>query len=164
MTPISKVSRGLFFLSAYVCLPMILVLIGVDVTLRYVFNAPLVWAQEASTITLFMAIILALPESWRRDVHIRADFLTTMMRPGLNNALARLVWLILLGVSVLIVIQCWSDIELMILFNERSTDLGLPLHWFRGALGVVGAVCAVLAGWKLLWPRPSGDPVRGDAL
>ena len=43
MTFLSYVSRALFFCSAYVCLPMILGLIGVDVTLRYVFNAPLIW-------------------------------------------------------------------------------------------------------------------------
>ena len=142
---------------------MILVLIGVDVTLRYVFNAPLIWAQEASTMALFMAIILALPESWRRNVHIRADFLTAMMRPGLNAALARLVWLMLLVVSVLIAIQCWRDIDLMILFNERSTDLDLPLSWFRAALGAVAAVCAALAAWKLFSSRPTENPMEGEA-
>ncbi|MGF6861192.1 TRAP-type C4-dicarboxylate transport system permease small subunit [Rhodobacteraceae bacterium MBR-64] len=163
MTFLSYVSRGLFMLSAYIFLPIILVLIGVDVTLRYVFNAPLIWAQEASTMALFMAIILALPESWRRNFHIRADFLTAMMRPGLNMALARLVWLLLLAVSVLIAVQCWRDIDLMILFNERSTDLDLPLSWFRAALGVVAAVCAALAAWKLLSPRPDDSPIQGEA-
>ena len=163
MTFLSFVSRGLFILSAYICLPLILVLIGVDVTLRYVFNAPLIWAQEASTMALFMAIILALPESWRRNVHIRADFLTAMMRPGLNAALARLVWLMLLVVSVLIAIQCWRDIDLMILFNERSTDLDLPLSWFRAALGAVASVCAALAAWKLFSSRPTENPMEGEA-
>lgn len=163
MTFLSYLSRGLFMLSAYVCLPLILVLIGVDVTLRYVFNAPLIWAQEASTMTLFLAIILAMPESWRRNVHIRADFLTTMIRPGLNNAIARLAWLMLLVVSVLIAIQCWRDIDLMILFNERSTDLDLPLSWFRAALGAVAAVCAALAVWKLFSSRPTETPMEGEA-
>lgn len=164
MTFLSYVSRALFFCSAYVCLPMILGLIGVDVTLRYVFNAPLIWAQEASTMALFMAIILALPESWRRNVHIRADFLTAMMRPGLNRALARLVWLMLLVVSVMIAIQCWRDIDLMMMFNERSTDLDLPLSWFRAALAVVALVCAALAAGKLLSRRAEDSPVGGEAL
>ncbi|MCD1624644.1 TRAP transporter small permease subunit [Seohaeicola saemankumensis] len=164
MTFLSYVSRALFFCSAYVCLPMILGLIGVDVTLRYVFNAPLIWAQEASTMALFMAIILALPESWRRNVHIRADFLTAMMRPSLNRALARLVWLMLLVVSVLIAVQCWRDIDLMMLFNERSTDLDLPLSWFRAALAVVALVCAALAAGKLLSRRAEDSPVGGEAL
>lgn len=164
MTILSYVSRGLFILSAYICLPMILVLIGVDVTLRYVFNAPLIWAQEASTMALFMAIILALPESWRGNVHIRADFLTAMMKPRMNMALARLAWLLLLIVSVLIAIQCWRDIDLMIVFNERSTDLDLPLSWFRGALGGVAVVCAILALWKLVSPGGIDKAMQGETL
>jgi len=114
--------------------------------------------------TLFLAIILAMPESWRRNVHIRADFLTTMVRPGLNNAIARLVWLMLLVVSVLIAIQCWRDIDLMILFNERSTDLDLPLGWFRATLGAVAVVCVALATWNLLSSRPTDGNTQGEAL
>lgn len=162
MAFLSFASRGLFILSAYICLPLILVVIGIDVTLRYVFNAPLIWAQEASTLALFMAIILAIPESWRRNVHIRADFLTSLMRPGPNEALARLAWLMLLGVCVLIAFQCFRDIDLMILFNEKSTDLGLPLSWFRAALGIVSAFCAVMAAWKLVSRGRINSPIPGE--
>lgn len=152
MAFLTLVSKGLFALAAYICLPLILVLIGIDVTLRYVFNVPLIWAQEASTMALFMAIILAIPESWRRNVHIRADFLTALMGSRLNDALCRIVWLMFGTICVLITVQCYRDIELMTLFNERSTDLDLPLSWFRATLGFVSAFCAILSAWKTFTP------------
>lgn len=162
MSPMILVSRALFALSAFVCLPAILGLIGVDVVRRYFFNAPMVWAQEAATLLLFLALVLALPESWRRNVHIRADFLTSVMQPWQNALLARLTWLALLVVSVLIAVQCWQDIELMTLFNEQSSDLGLPLTWFRGVLGSVAAVCALLALWRLFSRQPAGGDGGGE--
>ncbi|UUP20083.1 TRAP transporter small permease [Nitratireductor thuwali] len=157
MRILTFVSRGLFALSAYVCLPAILVLVGIDVVRRYFFHDPLIWAQEAATLTLFLAIVLALPESWRRNVHIKADFLTAIISRGLSDLLARAVWLMLLGVSVLIAIQCWRDIGLMTVFNERSTDLELPLSWFRAVLGVVAVVSGLLALSKLVSREPAGQ-------
>lgn len=163
MLILSGLSRALFALSALVCLPTILILIGCDVVLRYFFNAPLIWAQEAATLALFLAIVLALPESWRRDAHIKADFLTTTMSRGLNNALARLGWLLLIGVSVLIAVQCWRDIELMLVFNERSTDLDLPLTWFRAVLAVSALATGLVAFARLVSRNPSTPP-EGDLL
>tara|TARA_R110002072_G_scaffold214288_1_gene371366 strand:- start:206 stop:697 length:492 start_codon:yes stop_codon:yes gene_type:complete len=152
---LNLLSRGLFAVSAYGCLPAILMLIGIDVVRRYFFNAPLIWAQEGATLLLFLAIVLALPESWRRGVHIKADFLTGLMGRVLNDVLARIVWLLVFGTSVLIAVQCWRDIDLMILFNERSTDLDLPLTWFRAVLGGVSIVAAVLALVKMLSRKPA---------
>tara|TARA_R110002072_G_scaffold144844_1_gene290913 strand:- start:76 stop:567 length:492 start_codon:yes stop_codon:yes gene_type:complete len=152
---LTLLSRGLFALSAYLCLPAILVLIGIDVVRRYFFNAPLIWAQEGATLLLFLAIALAMPESWRRGIHIKADFLTALMGRTLNDMLARSVWLLVMVVSVLIAVQCWRDIDLMILFNERSTDLDLPLTWFRAVLGGVSVVSTVLALVMLVSRKPN---------
>lgn len=163
MSTLSLLSRGLFALSAYVCMPAILALIGTDVVRRYLFNVPIVWSQEAATLALFLVIVLALPESWRRNVHIKADFLNAVMRPWLNALLARLTWLILTVVSALIVVQCWNDIDLMTLFNERTVDLDLPLTWFRAVLGGVAFLCALIALWRLFSRRPEGDDSEVDA-
>lgn len=158
MRIISLVSKGFFALAAYVCLPVIIGVIGADVVLRYAFNAPLIWAQEAATLALFLAIGLALPESWRRGVHIKADFVTATMSRGLANALARASWLMLAGVSGLIVVQCWRDIDLMILFRERSTELHLHLAWFRAVLGTTATVCALLSLIMLFARHPAMSP------
>ena len=173
MRYLTVLSRGLFAVSAFICLPGIVALIGtgtiyaaalvgLDVVRRYFFNAPLIWAQEGATLVLFLAIVLALPESWQRGVHIKADFLTAIMGNAFNEVLARAVWILVLIVSVLIAIQCRYDIELMILFNERSTDLNLPLSWFRAILGSIVMFCALLALAKAFSRKPAchldGDP------
>ena len=155
MRYLTVLSRGLFAVSAFICLPGIVALIGIDVVRRYFFNAPLIWAQEGATLVLFLAIVLALPESWQRGVHIKADFLTAIMGNAFNEVLARAVWILVLIVSVLIAIQCRYDIELMILFNERSTDLNLPLSWFRAILGSIVMFCALLALAKAFSRKPA---------
>ena len=164
MRALTLLSRILLAISAYVCLPAILILLSFDVVLRYFFSEPIRWAQEAGTILLFFSLILSLPESWLRDSHIRADFLNSLMGSALRGALARFVWLLVLATSTVIAVQCFRDIELMQLFNERSSELKLQLSWFRGGLGVAAALCSALSFMKLIALRPVAQHNHGDSL
>lgn len=163
MKIITLLRRTLFALSAYVCLPAILILLTIDVVLRYFFNSPLRWTQEAATIVLFLSMVLAFPESWVRGTHIKADFLTTQLGHFAHEILNRFVWFLVLVSSILIIIQCFADINLMILFDERSEELDLPLTWFRAILAFTSAVCAVIAGVRLFSRRAIPD-VTGESL
>ncbi len=144
------ISVFLFGIASYVCLPLILIMIGADVGMRYFFNAPIIWAQEGAALCLFAAIAFSLPESWLRDVHIKADFLTVILKPWIAAFLYRISWIILIIVSLIIAYQCWADLELIILFNERTIDLDLPLSWFRIGLGFAACVTAIVGVFKLV--------------
>ncbi|SFQ16322.1 TRAP-type C4-dicarboxylate transport system, small permease component [Tranquillimonas alkanivorans] len=164
MSICNRLSQILFAIGAYLCLPAILVLLSADVVLRYFFSAPIRWAQEAATVTLFLSLVFALPQSWLKDAHIRADFLAPLMGRAFGEALARLVWLLVLALSATIAVQCYKDIQLMVLFNERSSELALPLSWFRGALGGTAVLCGLLSLAKLVQLRPVARPIHGDSL
>jgi len=143
------VSSALFWISAYVCLPAILVVLSLDVTLRYVFNAPIRWGQELASILLFLSIVLALPHSWLRRIHISADFLKEFMSMGLRVLVARLTWLLVLAMSCIIVWQCWRDAQFMLLINESTPELYVPLAYLRGALALGAAVSGMVAVMKI---------------
>ncbi len=42
---------------------------------RYIFKAPIVWADEICEYLLLISVFLTLPVSWREDQHVRVDVL-----------------------------------------------------------------------------------------
>ena len=69
----ARASHELFRLGIYVFQPALVILVTLDVVLRYVFDAPLQWARDVSGLFLLMAICAALPHAWDRSYHIRMD-------------------------------------------------------------------------------------------
>ena len=56
-------------------LPSLVVLVTLDVALRYLFNAPLQWGRDVNGLLLLMTIFGALPHAWDRASHIRMEVL-----------------------------------------------------------------------------------------
>ena len=69
----TRVSSVLFALSIYVTMPALIILVTLDVVLRYIFNAPLQWGRDANGLLLMMTIFFALPHAWDRAYHIRME-------------------------------------------------------------------------------------------
>ncbi len=150
MKALRAIASIMFALSAYVCLPVILVLLTADVSLRYLFNAPLRWGQELASILLFLSVVLALPHSWISRIHISADFLKALLSFRVREVVARLTWLLVLVMAVIIVWQCWRDAQFMLMINESTPELFVPLVYMRGALALGAGVSGVIALAKLL--------------
>lgn len=161
MRPLACISRVLFWISAYVCLPVITVVLTADVTLRFGFNSPIRWAQEFASILLFVSIVLALPESWIKGAHVRADFLQHLISMAAREIFARLAWFLVLAVSVVILWQCWRDVQYMFLIDESTPELYVPLAYLRGVLALGAALSGLIAIAKLLSRRPIADEAEG---
>lgn len=149
MKTLRAIASALFVLSAYVCLPAILVVLTADVTLRYGFNAPIRWGQELAAILLFLSVVLALPHSWLSGVHISADFLKGFMSISVREIVARLTWLLVFVLSSIIVWQCWRDAQFMLLIEESTPELFVPLAHLRGALALGAGMSGIVALAKL---------------
>ncbi len=145
MRTLRVIASALFILSAYVCLPVILVVLTADVTLRYGFNAPIRWGQELASILLFLSVVFALPHSWLSRVHICADFLKAFMSNTMLEIVARLTWLLVFLLSCIIVWQCWRDAQFMLLIDESTPELFVPLAHLRGALAIGAGVSGTIA-------------------
>lgn len=150
-------SKSLIYLSAFVCIPVILVVLFVDVTMRYVFSAPIEGAQELASLLLFISLALALPESWLSGIHIRADFLAPHLGDRLNGVLDRIGWFLVAVFSVLVAIQCWKDAQFMILIGESSAELRVPLVYLRGVLAIASIVSAIIAVVKMVSLRTPAE-------
>lgn len=145
-----RLSQGMTFVAACICFPIILIIMLIDVFNRYVLNSPWAWSGEACSLLLFTAIALTLPESWRLGYHIRADFIRANMPAWAQIAVERLVWVLVIILSVAIIRQSWIDGKLMIMISERSNDLDVPLVWFRVLLAFSAVVMGLIGLWGLV--------------
>lgn len=157
MKVLNGLSAILFYVAAFVCLPVILVVLTLDVTLRFGFNAPLGYAEELASVLLFLTVVLALPQAWLRGAHVRAEFLSEIIGPKAREAIARGMWLLVLCVSVVLVWQCWRDAQFMLMINESTQELYIPLAYLRGALALGAAVSGAIALAKLVSLKRVGE-------
>ncbi len=58
---------------------------------RYLFNSPVVWADEICEYMLLISVFLTLPLSWREDQHVRVDVLYRRWRKK-NRSRANLIF------------------------------------------------------------------------
>lgn len=132
-------------LAALITLPAIVALIGLDVTLRYVFSAPLFWAQEVCGLLLFVTVVLGLSYAWIKKVHVRMEMLYEMASPRLKSVGDILAISCGLLTFAMLGWQSWIDIPYMLTIHESSEELGVLLWPFRFLLGAISTLlCAQL--------------------
>jgi len=148
-----RAARGLFLVCVRGGLPALVVLVTLDVVLRYVFDAPLGWARDVSGLLLLISMFSALPHAWDRGYHIRMELFYTRTRGAVRgiadiaSALSGIVVLALLAA------QAFAFVPYMMRTGETAEDLLIPVWPFMGFMGV----CAVVFVARLI-ANPSGRP------
>jgi TRAP-type transport system small permease protein len=135
-----RVSWELFRIGIYVTLPGLVVLVSTDVTLRYVFNAPLQWARDVNGLLLLVSIFCALPHAWDRSYHIRMEiFYNRVAREKRRrlDVLAAVAGIVFFG---LMAVQGVRYVPFMIQTNETGEDLLLPIWPFMAFLAACSFV------------------------
>lgn len=159
-----RVSWELFRFGLYVTMPALVVLVSLDVTLRYVFNAPLQWARDVNGILLLITIFSALPHAWDRAYHIRMEVFYSRFSRGrkrIADILSSVSGVVFFGFMA---VQAARFVPFMIQTGETGEDLDFPLWPFMGILAFCAAVVALRvfsnpAGVERHLRRPS---VTGD--
>lgn len=154
----ARASWELFRLGIYVALPALVVLVTADVTLRYVFNAPLQWARDVNGLLLLTSIFCALPHAWDRAYHIRMEVFYLRVAPEKRrrlDVLAALAGVVYFG---LVAFQGARFVPFMIETGETGEDLLLPIWPFMGLL----AFCSLVMVARL-FANPAARDVEGDA-
>ncbi len=140
-----RTSWELFRLGIFVVLPALVVLVTTDVTLRYVFNAPIQWARDVNGLLLLMSIFCSLPHAWDRAYHIRMEVFyvrVTADKRRRLDVLASVAGIVFFG---LMAIQGARYVPFMIQTGETGEDLLLPIWPFMGFLAFCSlVVCARL--------------------
>ncbi len=135
-----KASYQLFRVSLYVTMPGLVILVTLDVALRYLFNAPLQWGRDVNGLLLLMTIFCALPHAWDRAYHIRMEVFYIRLSSARRrrvDVLASVAGVIVFG---LMAVQGARFVPFMIRTGETGEDLDLPLWPFMGFLSACAFV------------------------
>jgi len=100
----------LAIIGASLCILAIMVVVTLDVVMRYAFHAPLGWVYDLVSIYLMVgAFFLAVSETFRHGGHVAVDLFRNMMRPGLRRAVDAAAALMVLPVLLAMVANGWQS-------------------------------------------------------
>ena len=155
-------ARGLFYVCVYGGLPALVVLVTLDVILRYVFDSPLRWGRNVNGLLLLISTFSALPHAWDRGYHIRMELLYSRMG-GASRSWADIVAAVSgIGVFGLLMVQAWRFVPYMARTGETGEELMIPVWPFMAVMGI----CAMVFIGRML-ANPGGRPTltrEGDEL
>lgn len=131
-----------------------LLLVGIGINFanvagRYLFSAPIFWAEEAMIFLVLWAVFLAFVSVTAAQAHLRMDLFSAALpaRPG--RLLARLSAAIVFLVTAFVALQSLETVERLWRFGSRSISLDIPMVVPHGAL-LVGFGLAAAASLYLL--------------
>ena len=132
------------FLSSYVCLPAMLVLVISDPFLRYIVGTPLYWSNEVSIFLMVTIVFTGLGITLSKGKHVRVTFIFSILPPKVQNILwvvTCFVSLFYLGTltysAILLTISSWE-------YKVRTLTSEMP-HFPWQVLAVLGLIVFFMA-------------------
>ena len=138
----ARASRWLYNMGVYGALPALLVLVTLDVVLRYGFNSPLQWGRDANGLLLLITIFSALPHAWDEGYHIRMEIIHARLSARWTSAADVLSAMAGFFFFLLLSAQAMMFSRYMFLTGETGEDLNAPLWPFMVFVAVSGLVLA----------------------
>ncbi|TNF20285.1 MAG: TRAP transporter small permease [Rhodobacteraceae bacterium] len=124
-------------------LAAIVLLISVNVFMRYVLNDSLSWGEEL-TLWLFVWFVwVAVSYAFQQGSHVRITFLRDAMGPAGQRAFEVVVDLLVIGFLAVLVVQCLQLMLKPFVLSQTSVVLGLPIPVLY-ASAPVGATLSIL--------------------
>lgn len=116
--------EGIFTAAAQLSLVAIAVVVVADVIARYVFNAPITWADGLTESYLIVAVVyFALSSGEAAGVHVRVTVLTRIMPPAVQRVLR--VVMLLLSALYFLAITVFAGIQASTSWSIHETSTGL---------------------------------------
>lgn len=103
-----------------------------QVIMRYVFNAPLVWAEEAARYSLIWMTMLGAAVATRKLGHISIDSLLSRLGAQSRRHVDTVMDLLTLGLCLLLL---WLGVQLAIMTADAvSTGIKIAMSWVYAAM------------------------------
>jgi TRAP-type C4-dicarboxylate transport system permease small subunit len=137
-----RMSHEMFRFGIFVTMPALVVLVTLDVVLRYVFNAPLQWARDVNGVLLIISIFCAMPHAWDRAYHIRMEVFYSRFsatRRRMADVLSSVSGMIFFGFMA---VQAARFVPFMIQTGETGEDWNFVLWPFMGVVSFCSFVMA----------------------
>jgi TRAP-type C4-dicarboxylate transport system permease small subunit len=150
-----QVSKALYRVAVDAALPALMLIVTLDVVLRYVFNTPLPWGRDVNGLLLLITIFSALPHAWDRGYHIRMEVFYNRLLgrarsvADIATGVAGILFFGLMGV------QAFRFTRYMAATGETAEDLLMPVWPFMAYMGF----CALVLAARLI-----GNPSREEQI
>ena len=151
------VAAWLFFLTG--------LMLSYEVTARYVFNAPTIWAAEISQLVLIWGVFLAPARILRRRQNIRIDFLYDRVSAAWRSRADVLSLLIILAFSAVVIwYGGWIAWDSFVRSRSTGSMLNIPNWWSESAVPFGFAVLSLQALVELarIWMGADASPRGAD--
>jgi TRAP-type C4-dicarboxylate transport system permease small subunit len=131
------------------------VIVGLQVTLRYIFNMSLDWADEVSRLTFVWMIFLGVPLAARTRSHIALTMLVDRLAPRVRVVWSRLLALV---AAVIAGVAAYEAAALCVdQWDELMASLDWSAQWFVVPVAF-GMGCTALFFVEQAFCPPVNDP------
>lgn len=134
-----------------VCTGAMVVVVTVQVVLRYLLNTSIDWSDEVSRLLFVWCMFLAIPLGIRDGAHVAVELLVQHFPPALRRNLSRLCTIAAIGLMAIVLWQTvWVARDT---WDELMPTLSMSVNWFLVPVGL-SAAHAILHLVQLLWREP----------
>jgi C4-dicarboxylate transporter DctQ subunit len=103
----------------------ILIVMGAQIVLRYVFNDSLIWSEEVSRYLLITLVFLGAAAAVREREHIAIDLIDWLVPPQILSAVKRLADALLAAYLLIVVYHAFTVVKLF--SSQPSSALQVPM-------------------------------------
>ena len=129
---------GMFF-----GMPALMVLVGIDVVLRYGVNAPLPWGNEVGSLLLLIVFLASLPHTTRTGGHIRMDLFYGRMTGSARRGADALTGVCGLVFASFLGYQAFATASRMHRLGDGADLIDIPFWPFAVFMGLCGTFLAI---------------------
>ena len=140
--------KGLNWGGLMIVLPSMTIMVFIDVVLRYIFNAPLMWGKEVSEYMLLLVFFLSVTQCWNTGGHVRMGLLIEHLGERwqtLSEILSAVIGVLFWGMLVYQAFQS-SLFDLRMHAIGRETDIPIwPFKMFIAAMCFLFCIQMILS-------------------
>jgi TRAP-type C4-dicarboxylate transport system permease small subunit len=122
-----------------VALAIIVAINGANVVGRYLFSAPLPWAEELMLYLMIFVVFAGAAIATWRGAHIGIDALVTRLPQGVQRLVQFVLSLLAIAVLLTVANAGYFTVTMLYAFDQRSDALEMPM-WIPQSIVVGGLV------------------------
>lgn len=128
---------------ATLLLGAIVVLIFVNVIMRYVLNASLSWGEELTLWMFVWFLWLGVSYAFHTGDHVRVTFLRDMLHERARLYVDALIALLVLAFLIVLTVECIKLIRMPFVASQTSVVLGFPIPLLYASAPVGAGLSAI---------------------
>lgn len=124
-------------------LSIMIVIMGIQVAARYVFNSSLTWSEELTRFTFVWSAFMTLPYTIKFGISLKIDQLLEVMPESVKKVANILNHILMFVFFIFMFYKATGVVQSAINSGQRSPALGIPMYFIQIS-SVVGFGLAVI--------------------